>query len=467
MKKLDFINFFVEEIEAGNAAIFAGAGLSVPAGFVNWRDLLRGIAADIGLDVSKEHDLVGVAQYHVNENGQQRGKLNQAILNSLSAAGGPTGSHLRLAQLPIDVWWTTNYDKLIEQALESEGKIADVKYTVSQLAHTRPKRDAVVYKMHGDISDPANAVITRDDYEKYSKNRGAFVNALSGDLVSRTFLFLGFGFSDPNLANVLALVRAQFENNIRPHYAIFKKESRSDYPSEEEYNYAVLKQNFFIKDLLRFNINAVLIDRYEEIFDIINEIYKSYKSRRIFISSSVADFAPWGESEVKRFLQKLGQVLIQQGFRVVSGYGLGSGDPLISGAIQEILVKGLKIGDEILLRPFPQSIDSQIDREKIWKSYREDMIQRCGVAMFIFGNKESAAGIVPATGMISEFEIARDMGLTLIPVASTGSAARQISDMDFFNNYEINIDGLRVECTDLMNLIGPIIDVLHQARLRS
>lgn len=466
MKKSDFINHFVNEIEAGNAAIFAGAGLSVPAGFVNWRDLLKGIASDIGLDVSKEHDLVGVAQYHVNENGQQRGKLNQAILSSLSAAGGPTRSHLRLAQLPIDVWWTTNYDTLIEQAIEAEGKIADVKHTVSQLAYTRPKRDAVVYKMHGDISDPANAVITRDDYEKYPRSRGAYINALSGDLVSRTFLFLGFGFSDPNLTNVLALVRAQFENNLRPHYAIFKKESRSDYSNEEEYNYATLKQGLFTKDLLRFNINSILIDRYEEIFEIIDEIYNNYKRRYVFISSSVADFSPWGEGEVKRFLQKLGQVLIQQGFRIVSGYGLGSGDPLISGAIQEILRKRLKISEEIMLRPFPQFIESQSERERVWKVYREDMIQRCGVAMFIFGNKESATGIVPSTGMISEFEIARDMGLILIPVASTGSAARQISDMEFFNTYELDFDNLRAERADLLELIGPIIEVLDRVRLR-
>jgi NAD-dependent SIR2 family protein deacetylase len=36
-----FIDDYLAEIEAGNAAIFAGAGLSIPAGFVDWRDLLR------------------------------------------------------------------------------------------------------------------------------------------------------------------------------------------------------------------------------------------------------------------------------------------------------------------------------------------------------------------------------------------------------------------------------------------
>jgi len=42
-------------------------------------------------------------------------------------------------------------------------------------------------------------VLTRDDYEQYhlEQSRGPFVTALSGDLVEKTFLFLGFSFTDP------------------------------------------------------------------------------------------------------------------------------------------------------------------------------------------------------------------------------------------------------------------------------
>jgi hypothetical protein len=32
-----FLREFSKEVEEGNAAIFAGAGLSIPAGFVDWR----------------------------------------------------------------------------------------------------------------------------------------------------------------------------------------------------------------------------------------------------------------------------------------------------------------------------------------------------------------------------------------------------------------------------------------------
>lgn len=52
---------------------------------------------------------------------------------------------------------------------------------------TKPKRDAVVYKMHGDVDHPQEAVLNRDDYESYGQKHLGFVNALVGDLTGKTF----------------------------------------------------------------------------------------------------------------------------------------------------------------------------------------------------------------------------------------------------------------------------------------
>ena len=131
-----------------NVAVFAGAGMSRRAGYVDWRELLRDIATDVGLDIDQEHDLVSVAQFHVNDKGNAAG-ITRKILEEFSEQAEPTDVHRILAQLPIATYWTTNYDTLIEDALKSAYKVADVKYEVSQLSDTRPKRDAVVYKMHG------------------------------------------------------------------------------------------------------------------------------------------------------------------------------------------------------------------------------------------------------------------------------------------------------------------------------
>jgi len=197
-----FINTYVQALHNQNAAIFAGAGLSIPAGLVNWKELLRDIANDIGLNIDKEDDLVTVAQFHVNERGG-RHKINQALVNEFANRAVLTENHKILASLPIRTYWTTNYDTLIEDALRSARKNPDIKITKNNLSTTFPRQDAVVYKMHGDVSQPDEAVVTKDDYEAYDSKRHLFSMALQGDLVSKTFLFIGFSFSDPNLSYIL------------------------------------------------------------------------------------------------------------------------------------------------------------------------------------------------------------------------------------------------------------------------
>ena len=64
-----FIKDFVKDLAERNVAIFSGAGMSIPAGYVNWSELLKDIADELGLSIDREHDLISLAQYHVNENG--------------------------------------------------------------------------------------------------------------------------------------------------------------------------------------------------------------------------------------------------------------------------------------------------------------------------------------------------------------------------------------------------------------
>ncbi|MBO9398354.1 hypothetical protein J7400_16910 [Shimia sp. R9_2] len=49
-----FVEKFVEEIRAENAAVFLGAGASKAAGHVDWAELLEPLARELELDASKE-----------------------------------------------------------------------------------------------------------------------------------------------------------------------------------------------------------------------------------------------------------------------------------------------------------------------------------------------------------------------------------------------------------------------------
>ena len=223
MKEEIFIRKFTNALQDGNAAVFAGAGTSVDAGAVNWKDLVRPFSEEINLDVEKESDLVGLTQYYINCKGGNRGQINQQIVRQFSSINESTEVMDLLTRLPIYTYWTTNYDKVIENGLKNNNRRGDIKRRMTDLSTNVSDRDAIVYKMHGDIDSPDDAVISKDDYEKYNEKKPLFITALRGDLVSKTFLFVGFSFEDPNLESILGKVNVLLGENKREHYCFQKK----------------------------------------------------------------------------------------------------------------------------------------------------------------------------------------------------------------------------------------------------
>ncbi|MCG9660778.1 SIR2 family protein [Vibrio mediterranei] len=424
-EKARLVKELLDAIENKNLAVFAGAGLSIPAGYVNWKQLLQPIADELDLDINREeNNLVQLAQYHCNVNQSNRGKINQLLVNEFSQMASLTENHRILARLPVETFWTTNYDRMIESALLDAGKTPDVKYNNKQLAITVPKRDAIVYKMHGDVEHPSEAILTKDDYESYHVKMQPFLNALSGDLISKTFLFLGFSFTDPNLDYILSRVRIAYNRDQRPHYCLLKNLTKDQDESDADFEYRERKQELFIQDLLRFGIKSVMVDEYSEITAVLQTLEMKTKSRSIFISGAANDYAPYEKAESEKFVYELSKDLISSGYRVVSGFGLGIGSSVISGALESLYMSGNKLDDnQLLLRPFPQNQIGKTDLKLLWRKYREDMISYAGIAIFLFGNKLVEGNVILSDGMREEYEIAQNQGLFVVPVGATGSMA--------------------------------------------
>ena len=470
---LSFIEKFSKEIKEENAAIFAGAGLSAPVGYVNWADLLKPLAEEIGIDVSRENDLVSIAQYYKNEK-TNRSEINNRIIEEFSAEVNGTENHKILARLPIGTYWTTNYDSVIEDTLKDSGKIVDKKYTVEHLSVTKPKRDVIVYKMHGDKENPSKAILLKEDYEIYHKTFAPFITALSGDLVSKTFLFIGFSFTDPNLDYILSRIRISHGENQRNHYAFIKNVDRKEYKNKADFEYSLRKQDLFVNDLKRYGIQALLIDDYSEITDVLRLIEKSINFNNIFISGSACSYEPLKENDAKAFITQLSKKLIKLDNKIVSGFGLGVGSYVISGALEEIYMNQKKANNnELILRPFPQDIIGNIDRKELYKKYREDMISLTGVSIFLFGNKLEHSQVVDADGVYYEFEISEKRGNIIVPVGATGYMAKKIwSNVNdnfekFYPNATSNLKQLFEKLNSeiqYIELIDVIVNFINEAK---
>jgi hypothetical protein len=469
-KKEVFLKEYIKAIRDGNAALFAGAGLSRPSGFVDWKELLRPFAESISLNIEDEHDLTLVAQYVQNASGN-RGLISKSIMDAFNREVDLNDNVRILTQLPIETYWTTNYDHLIEEGLREANRNPDVKIEYKQLSNTKRDRDAIVYKMHGDVDHPADAVLTKDDYVKYDISYPFFRKVLQGDLISKTFLFIGFSFEDPNLDYVLSQTRLLLEENVRNHFCIMKTVKKDDY-TEEEFGYKKAQQDLREADLSRQGIQIVYVDDFTEITDILREIETAISANNVFISGS-ADFydGDWTKEKVEELAYKLSNQLVKHSYKVTSGFGLGIGSSVINGALDEInRSKYNHIDEHLCLRPFPQNIEDPDERAKKWKEYREEMLSNNGIAIFMFGNKKDSKGNkVEANGCWEEYQIAKQMGCLIIPIGSTGDVAEKILediklDEDLYRYIE-DSETILKESKDVDMLVETVLKIANKHRI--
>lgn len=466
ISKSIFIKKYTEALVRDEAAVFAGAGYSREAGFCDWKGLLRDVATDIELDIEKETDYISLAQYYENANGYN------ALCNTILDAFSKYKDNYKLAKsveaLPIKTFWTTNYDHFIEDTLRNDfKKIVDIKRTTQNLTCNLRNRDVTVYKFHGDIDDLSSLVITKSDYESFERDHIQFINVLNGDLINKTFVFIGYSFNDPDLFNILKSIRLTFDKNKRTHYAIFKKMSRSDFNDKKEFEYATIKQNLKITDLKRYGIESIEVDEYAEISEIFEIIKKKYLLNNIYIAGSCRKLPEnWTQNKADELLYKLGYRLATANYKVCTGCIEGVGPQLENGVLNAVVDNNLNLNSSLDIKRLPLingNLDHMNNESK--EIMRQDIYGKNGVTVFLFGNQYYDGINMPSEGVLRDYERAKEKNMYLIPVGSTGGASnkilldieKNINNYPYLKNY-INVLKNELEPDRLIKVIFQILD---------
>ncbi|WP_170229299.1 SIR2 family protein [Polyangium fumosum] len=413
----DFLRDYVDALERGSAALFVGAGLSMATGLPGWGKLLEGMAREIGLDVGKEHDLVSLSQYYVNRYAGNRTHLESLVRRTFDRDVAIPDNHRILARLPIGHVWTTNYDEILEGAWREAGKVFDVKSRSRDLTTSDPEADALLFKMHGTASQPDAIVLTKDDYERYARTRPAFLQILESDLTTRTFLFLGLSFTDPNLGHVLSALRRSFEDGPRQHYTILRR------PSDP---YDAQRFAHLVTDLHRYGIRALVVDDFAGITEILRKLERRRAQRSVFVSGS---FPEDGDEKERAFVASIargvGRIVGSKNMQLVTGLGRVVGSAAVTGLVEALDGRtAAAISRRLVVRPVREVVPPGASLEAWKKKSREDLIVQSGVMIVIGGLRRG----VPAPGVLEEFEIAKAQGLVVLPIAATGHAARAIHE---------------------------------------
>ncbi|EFF67536.1 SIR2 family protein [Eshraghiella crossota] len=431
-----YLDQIAGQMKQGDISVFAGAGLSVASGYVDWKKLLEPISKQLRLNANI--DLTEIAQYYKNK--YERQGLNSLVFNEFDKVPKNNENVNWLAKMPISEFWTTNYDDVIEQSVKKEGKNVQVIVKQEDFKYHKAGREVTIYKMHGDKDSPDDVVLTKEDYQNYDSTRGVFTKLLSVELIRRTFLFIGFSFNDPNMERILSIAKQSLKGKSpQTHYCFMRKIQLTDYLDEKnKLNHENIKkyiqdknyQELRINAMAKYGILTILVNDYEEITLMLRYLYNNYITNNVFVSGGInpENLSDYGNFDMERdtnsnlgpaenFLTLLGKALIDNNFHIYTGFGAGVGNYILSGVLLSDKNKYTNTGiinNEI-------HISSLVEVDNLTKKrIREKMIGQCSSSIIVFGygNEDS--------GTYGEYEIAEKAGKYIVPIKKTGFAAENI-----------------------------------------
>lgn len=408
INKESFVEKVAYAINNNEIALFVAAGLSASTGQKNWAQMLKPCATSLGLEITENSDLYMIAQYYENEYGKtDLIHMFEKNINRINNKSSYLNSVLNLGFREI---WTTNYDTVIEDNLKKREIVSKVIHNDMDL-NNFTEGGVHIYKMNGDITNPNNMVMSKSDLEKYAVSHQLMLTFFKRELVSKSFLFLGYSFTDSLVLDSLSTIKNCLQDACNTHYTILKNEHSKYF-------------DYFVQDLWkRYNIKTLIVEKYNEIPKIIKDINEKVKERKVFISGSF-DTLPY---EQDMFADSLCNALVQNLYKndyiILTGMGRKIGNYLAGHAF-EYLTKNhfFSIEKKLIMRPFFEKMNHN-DKTR----HRNKMIEDCQHAIFLFGKSPSTPDtLINSQGVMEEYEIAKKLKKNIISIPTTGYAAKQI-----------------------------------------
>lgn len=265
------IAYIADEVIKKRLTIFIGAGCSISAGLPSWGDLINEIRKESKIKTF-EKDLLKIASLLEKKIGYL--PFREKIISRLKKLPSSTTLHKTLVKLDVDLFVTTNYDHLLEDAFRDEGIIPGVIIHDKDIPTIDPTEKTIV-KLHGDVDSATSIIISSIDYNKYVFQHSSFIDWLNSKVVQNTIFFIGTSFTDQRLKDADNYVLKRFGKFRRPPCVVLKIPTYKEGISEEDYeNYKVEFEDFEIlyEEFRSKGFHIIVVENYEEVCGILEKI---------------------------------------------------------------------------------------------------------------------------------------------------------------------------------------------------
>ncbi len=410
-----FLNIVAEAILQGNMSLFLGAGSSMQYGAPNWNNLISSIYKGF-----KNGNNIEKAQYAELKGIDVKTEISKQT-SFIKFDPRKKDTYLNyLLNFDYKSIWTTNYDDIVEKVLEQKFKNYKSIYKYSHFQELSYPGGCFLYKINGSYNDPKTIVVTKEDFINYRRSHEAYLILLKRELLCHSFLFLGCSFDDDILRicikDILNCIENSCENYTTEHFAIIAEKNME-------------KMEFISKDLAQhYNIKCLNVSNIYQSHLIAHGISCKVKYNSIFISGAKRYERHSIEEDIgKKVCQNLVTAfskLTNSPFKFISGMGMSIGH-FICGTIKQKYINK-NINRYLQMEPFP--FTSKKDNQK----HRENMLNKAGIHIFIFGDLEGFVGGKENSGMWKEYMLAKSNNENVIIPLPCGndSISKQIFEIE-------------------------------------
>lgn len=404
MKKELFINIISEKINTGKCELFVGSGISRPSNVPSWKTLLAPLADNIGIELDDEDDLPMIAQYIVNCNSGNKNCIFNRLEECFDKREPELNEyHYALSNIRVNRVWTTNYDLLLERCF-SDRKPNPINCN-TDLQKNKLNRRMEIIKIHGSIDGNwDDIVLTQNDYDEVLYKKTALTQKLEDSFINSSFLFLGYGYRDPDIRNLMiAAARKSESAHSLDHYIILTNITRKKNESKEEFAKRKRLFELWIKELNRIGIQELLIDTHEELLEILKEIALRSRGKSIFVSGSHEAEPSKEYSEYGKRLAKLDDVIM------INGQNQGIGIRVVNGFMETAVELKKELEDIIKFYPNPYAANPNFANDKSllgWLKHARESL---------FVNTQLFVVFAGGIGTRAEYEVAKDRNCLILP----------------------------------------------------
>ena len=416
----ELVETYGQAILSGNAAVFVGAGLSQAAGYPDWGALLSPIQTRC--NIPAHDDLPLVAEYITLDTANGgRVALEAHILDTMTAIPPrPTSSHYDLKKLAIKEIWTANYERLLETAIPEAVVVAG-----DDLIHNIASRRRAIIKMHGSIGADSRweqrPVITRTDYERYELDHPRTWTVLRSSYMSRTMLFLGFSFTDPNIEILLRLARTLGTASGDRHIAVMKRPSGTGVTDDYRRRYRLR-----VGDLENSGIAICEIDDHDEIPDLLADLVLRTRPPHLFVAGSgnIKGATPEQEDEVLGpWCAAIAATLVDETEWTIASLGGRAGWCTSRDVARTRRTEGTYDPSKLVIHFRGKNEPPVVPEERVGTSIYSDLTRE-ELIPAVLDDCRALIAICGGDRTAQEISWATDRRVAVIPIAAAGGAAR-------------------------------------------